>query len=209
MHCGDRTIQLQSSGRAHPVSYKRSYSLTATALLLAVLRCFAQDPPAQPPAAQNQPQQMPPAEQPTVVVPPGTRIPLALQRPISTRTTRPGDMAYLLTTAPVVAGDKMVIPPDTFVQGQIARVTIRGVDRDGELQIRSAHMVFSNGYTVGIPYDIVVPLDRQWIFPEAPSSGKAFGLTAAFAAPAVGALIGGLASRHSPPPLSHPSPGRL
>jgi hypothetical protein len=53
-----------------------------------------------------------------------------------------------------------------------------------------------------------VPLDRQWIFPEAPTSGRALGLTAALAAPAVGALIGGLTSMHNPPPLTPPVPGQ-
>lgn len=210
MKCGEGTIALQSPMRVHSVSAsKRYYSLAAAALLFAALRGVGQEtPPAPEPVPQNQPQQAAPLGKPMVVLPAGTRIPLALQRAISTRTSKPGDMAYLLTTAPVTAGDMMVIPPDTFVQGQIARITIQGVDRDGELRIRSAHMVFANGYTVGIPYDIVVPLSRQWIFPEAPTSGKALGLTAAFAAPMAGALIGGLASRHNPPPLTPPVPGQ-
>jgi hypothetical protein len=184
---------------------KSRYSLAAAALLFVALAGVAQEAtPAEPPAAQNQPQQ--PA--PTIALPPGTRIPLVLQRPISTKTSRPGDMVYLRTSAPVIVGDRTVIPPDTFVQGQIARITIPGVDRDGQLQVRSASIVFANGYAVSIPYDFVVPLDRQWIFPEAPGSGKALALTAALAAPVVGAVIGGVSSQHSPPPLTPPVPGQ-
>lgn len=210
MNCGERSIQPQPSARVPRVSHNRCcYSLTATAVLFAGLRCFAQEaPPAPHPATQDPSQQTAPAEKIVVVVPAGTRIPLVLQRPISTKTTRPGDMAYLLTTAPVIAGDKMVIPPETFVQGEIARITIPGIDSDGALQIHSAHMVFANGYTVAIPYDFVVLLPRQWISPEAPGPGKALGLTAALAAPAVGALIGGLTSMHKPPPLTPPVIGQ-
>jgi hypothetical protein len=173
-------------------------------LLLAALRSFAQDPV----PTQNPLDQAKPAGPPTVVLPAGTRIPLALQRAISTKTSKPGDMAYLLTTAPVIVGDRAVIPPDTFVQGQIAQITVPGIDRDCVLQIHSAHLVFSNGYTVGVPYDIVVRLDRQWIYAEPPGPGRALGLTAALSAPVAGALIGGLTSMHSPPPLTPPVPGQ-
>jgi hypothetical protein len=213
MHTGIRIIQLLLSMLVNPLARgKRNYSLAAIALLLAALGCVAQEPasPASSPqpTAQDRPQQTVPPAAPTIVVPAGSRIPLVLQRSISSKTTRPGDMAYLLTTAPVTAGDRMVIPPGTFVQGTIARITIPGIDRDGELEIHSANMVFPNGYTVSMPYDLGLPLDRRWIYPEAPSGGKAAAFAAAFAAPVVGALIGGLASRHSPPPLTLPVPGQ-
>jgi hypothetical protein len=120
-------------------------------------------------------------------------------------------MAYLITTAPVTSGDIVLIPPDTFVQGEISRITISGVGSDGQLQLRSPMIVFANGYTVSIPYSLVVPLSRQWIYPEAPSSGRALGWTAVLAAPTVGALIGGLTSFHGPGPLPQltlPAPGQ-
>ena len=127
-----RTIQLLSSTRVLRVNHRhRRHSLAAMVLLLAALRSFAQDPV----PTQNPLDQAKPAGPPTVVLPAGTRIPLALQRAISTKTSKPGDMAYLLTTAPVIVGDSAVIPPDTFVQGQIARITVPGIDRDGVLQI--------------------------------------------------------------------------
>jgi hypothetical protein len=69
-------------------------------------------------------------------------------------------------------------------------------------------LTFANGYTVGVPYEIVLRLDRQWIYPEPPSSGKRAALIAALAAPTAGALIGGLSSMHSPPPLTPPVPGQ-
>ncbi len=208
MNYTEDTTQLQQSIAVRFASpSKCGYSLTAAAVLFVALAGFAQETtPAEPPAMQNQPQQ--PAPTAMIVLPAGTQIPLALQRAISTKTSRPGDMVYLLTTAPVVLGDRVVIPPDTFVQGQIAKITIEGVNRDGELRIRSPRIVFASGYAVAIPYDLVVPLDRQWIYPEAPGAGKALGLTAAFAAPVAGALIGGLASQHNPPPLTPPVIGQ-
>src|SRR5215469_18083 len=183
MHLGERTIQLQSSFGIQPVNRKQyRYFAAALAWLLAVSPGFAQDAA----SPQNQPQPSQPG--PTPVLPAGTRIPLALQRGMSTRTSRPGDMAYLLTTAPVVVGDRAVVPPNTFVQGTIAELSVPGFERDGMLRLHSVHVVFANGYTVGVPDDVVLPLDRQWIYPEPPSAGKRAGLIAAFAAPAAGAL---------------------
>lgn len=203
MNPGERTIQLQSSFGIQHVNRKQyRYFTAALAWLLAISPGFAQDAA----SAQNQPQPSQPG--PTLVLPAGTRIPLALQQGISTRTSRPGDMAYLLTTAPVIAGDRAVIPPDTFVQGTIAELSVPGIERDGMLRIHSVHLVFANGYTASVPYDVVLRLDRRWIYPEPPSAGRRAGLTAAFAAPAAGALIGGLASMHSPPPLTLPAPGQ-
>jgi hypothetical protein len=117
-------------------------------------------------------------------------------------------MAYLLTTAPVIVDDRAVIPPNTFVQGTIAELSVPGFERDGLLHMHSVHLVFANGYTVAVPYDVVLRLDRQWIYAEPPSAGKRAGLIAAFAAPTAGALIGGLSSMHSPPPLTPPVPGQ-
>jgi hypothetical protein len=206
MNYGEDATQRQASIPVCPVGF-RSYSLVAAALLFLALSGVAQEAaPGQPFVPQNQPQQ--PASGITITLPAGTRIPLALQRGLSTKTNLPGGMAYLVTTAPVTSGDMVLIPPDTFVQGQIARITIPGGDRDGELQLRAAQIVFANGYTVSIPRDLVVPLDRQWIYPEAPGPGRALGMTAALAAPAIGMLVGGLTSFHSPPPLTLPVIGQ-
>lgn len=203
MNASERAIQFQSSSGIQPIKRKQyKYLAAALGWLLAVLPGLAQDAAPAP----NQPQ--PSQPQPTLVLPAGTRIPLALQRGMSTRTSRPGDIAYLLTTAPVIVGDRAVIPPDTFVQGTIAELSVPGIERDGMLRIHSVHLVFANGYTVGVPYDVALRLDRQWIYPEPPSAGTRAGLIAAFAAPAAGALIGGLASMHSPPPLTLPAPGQ-
>ena len=203
MNLRERTIQLQSLFGTQPINVKQyRYFAAALAWLLAVSPGFAQDAA----SGQNQPQ--PSKPEPTLVLPAGTRIPLALQRGMSTRTSRPGDMTYLLTTAPVIVGDRAVIPPNTFVQGTIAEISVPGIERDGLLRIHSVHLTFANGYTVGVPYEVVLRLDRQWIYPEPPSAGKRAALIAALAAPTAGALIGGLSSMHSPPPLTPPVPGQ-
>ncbi len=203
MNCGQQAIRHQLS-----IDKLRNCSLAAT-LLLVAWPCLAQEAaPAQRPSTQNPTQPSGPTGKQMAVLPAGTKLPLALQRPISTETARPGDMAYLLTTSPVTVGDQMVVPPETFVQGQIVKITIPGIDRDGELHLQSANLVFANGYTVAIPYDFVVRLDRRWIVPEPPGPGRMLALGAAVAAPVAGALIGGLTSRHSPPPLTPPVPGQ-
>jgi hypothetical protein len=202
MNPGERTIKLQSSFGTQPVNRKQYRYFAAALAWLAVSPGFAQDAA----SAKNQPQ--PSQPEPTLVLPAGTRIPLALQRGMSTRTSRPGDMTYFLTTAPVIVGDRAVIPPNTFVQGTIAEISVPGIERDGLLRIHSVHLTFANGYTVGVPYEVVLRLDRQWIYPEPPSAGKRAALIAALAAPTAGALIGGLSSMHSPPPLTPPVPGQ-
>jgi len=87
-----------------------------------------------------------------VTVPAGTKVMLALIHPISTKSARPGDGVYLRTTFPVVMNDVIVIPPGTYVQGEITEVErhIRVKGR-AELRFRFTTFIFPNGYTVSMP----------------------------------------------------------
>src|SRR2546421_13101229 len=62
------------------------------------------------------------SEADAVTVPSGTKVMLALIHPISTKSARPGDGVYLRSTFPVVMNDEIVIPPGTYVQGEITEV---------------------------------------------------------------------------------------
>jgi len=77
---------------------------------------------------------------------------LALIHPISTKSARPGDGVYLRTTFPVVMNDVIVIPPGTYVQGEITEVErhIRVKGR-AQLRFRFTTFIFPNGYTVSMP----------------------------------------------------------
>ena len=57
----------------------------------------------------------------TITVPAGARIALVLMHPIQSRYVHRGDNVYAQTTSPVVAGNEVVIPPGTFVQGKVDR----------------------------------------------------------------------------------------
>src|SRR5690242_9288465 len=115
-------------------------------------RTQASQPQAQPPILEPQPQ-MPqgyPAQpgQPTFMLPPGTKLPLGLLRPLKLKS---GQDIYLQITFPVTVGNQMVIPPGTYIQGVVAKIIRKDRRRYRlEFEVRSANMIFLNGYTVPI-----------------------------------------------------------
>src|SRR6266542_1459673 len=58
----------------------------------------------------------------TLVVPAGTKIPVALKHAISTKSARPGDTVYAQTTFPVAVENRLLIPAGTYVQGVITSI---------------------------------------------------------------------------------------
>lgn len=91
--------------------------------------------------------QTPPAN-PFFILPPGTKLPLGLLRPLKLKSGRD---IYLQITFPVTVGNQMVIPPGTYIQGVVDRI-IRKDRRHYrlEFEVRSANMIFWSGYTVPI-----------------------------------------------------------
>ena len=84
-----------------------------------------------------------------ITVPSGTKIPLVLKQGITTKNARVGDPVYAQTSFPITMNDHIVIPPGTFVQGEIRRVQRPGrVKGRAELQMSFTSMIFPNGYTV-------------------------------------------------------------
>jgi hypothetical protein len=61
-----------------------------------------------------------------VTVPASTRLALVLTNPVSTNAMHRGDVVYAQTTAPVIVGDRTVIPAGIFVQGKIEKLTRNG-----------------------------------------------------------------------------------
>jgi type IV secretion system protein VirB10 len=87
-----------------------------------------------------------------VIVPAGTKIPLALKHAISTKSARPGDPVYLQTTFPVAQNNRILIPAGTYVQGVIDSVKRPGhISGRAELLMHFTTLIFPNGYTVSIP----------------------------------------------------------
>ncbi len=87
-----------------------------------------------------------------ITVPAGTKIPLTLKQGITTKNAHPGDGVYAQTAFPITMNDQIVIPPGTFVQGEIRRVQRPGkVKGRAELQMSFTSMIFPNGYTLMLP----------------------------------------------------------
>ena len=161
--------------------------LLTIALLLAGLGCAAQEPqvhivPAAPKSAQitlaylqDQGQQPSTAAKTMLMIPAGTRLSVAPVRWISLKHTRPGDNVNLQITFPVTNGNQMVIPPGTYVQGIVDRITRR--DKHKYLlnvQMRSADIIFATGYTVPIPGSVYVePVIAQLMAPDSPNRQSA------------------------------------
>ena len=52
----------------------------------------------------------------TMVIPAGTKVPLALKQAISTKSAKEGDPVYAETTFPFVVDNRIIIPAGTYVQ---------------------------------------------------------------------------------------------
>ncbi len=87
-----------------------------------------------------------------LVVPAGTRIPLALKQGISSRNARVGDPVYAQTTFPIIQNNTIVIPAGTFVQGTVRSIVRPGrVKGRAQMQLSFSSLIFPNGYTVVLP----------------------------------------------------------
>ncbi len=91
------------------------------------------------------------------VVPAGTRVPIQLRQPISTKGAQPGDPIYAQTAFPIVVNGALVIPAGTWVQGTVDAVKRAGrIKGTAELQFHLTTFIYANGYTV----DIAAAIDR-------------------------------------------------
>jgi hypothetical protein len=99
----------------------------------------------------NTPPRQPESSDQLLTVPAGTRIPLQLRQPISTKGARPGDPIYAQTTFPVVVQGTMVIPAGTWVQGVVDAVKRAGrIEGAAELQFHLTNLIYANGYALNI-----------------------------------------------------------
>jgi len=97
----------------------------------------------------------PPSREPILTIPSGTRIPLSLQQPVSTKGARTGDPIYAQTTFPIVIEGNIVIPAGTWVQGEVDTVKRAGrLKGTAELQFHLTKMIYPNGYMLDIAASI-------------------------------------------------------
>ncbi|PYX31985.1 MAG: hypothetical protein DMG80_09315 [Acidobacteria bacterium] len=142
-----------------------------------------------------------PVSSTTLVIPSGTKVPLALKQAISTRNAKEGDPVYCETTFPFVVEDRIVIPAGTYVQGKISRVQRPGrIKGRAELLMHFTSMIYPSGYTVMLPgsLDNVPGAEKTSIkgsegtIRQDSDKGKDIGTVASTAS--TGAVIGGLSA---------------
>jgi len=86
---------------------------------------------------------------PSVVVPKGTAIEVALINSISTKTAKIGDSIYARTVFPVTVGNDIVIPENSHIKGKITEVTRPGrVKGRAELTLSFQSLILPSGISV-------------------------------------------------------------
>jgi hypothetical protein len=115
------------------------------------------------------------------MLPPGTKLPLGLLRPLRVKTGRD---VYLQITFPVTVGSEMVIPPGTYIQGVLDKIVRRDRRRSIlEFSIRSANLIFLNGYTVPISGTVTVGTTNAALGAPQPGKGQSVPAMAAVGGP--------------------------
>ena len=85
-------------------------------------------------------------------VPAGTKVLLTLRSAINTRSAKAGDGVYLVSSFPVVVGNRVMIPSGVYVQGVVDRVERAGhVKGKAQLDMHFTSIIFPNGTVVEIP----------------------------------------------------------
>ncbi|HKM79779.1 MAG TPA: hypothetical protein VJY15_02285 [Candidatus Acidoferrum sp.] len=94
------------------------------------------------------------AEKPSITLPAGTKVMLAMTTPVWSKTVKSGDSLYCTTNFPVTIDNQMAIPPGTYAQGTIDSVTKpTRKTNNADFQVHFTKLIFANGYTVELPAD--------------------------------------------------------
>ncbi len=124
------------------------------AFLLASLTCAAQEQASLPakPDLKDRPVETTAAQKPLLVIPAGTKVVLALTRPVWSSMVKPGDAIYAKTTFPVATGGTVAIPPGTYAEGRINALTRpKWTSAHAEFLIQFTKLIFINGYVIEFP----------------------------------------------------------
>jgi len=147
----------------------------------------------------------------TYLVPAGTKVLLQLRSALNTKSARPGDGVYLLSTFPVVVGNRVLIPSGIYVQGVVDRVERAGhVKGRAQLDMHFTSMIFPNGSVVEIPGLVnslpgaskqSVKDDGEGTIEQSPDKGRNASKTAGIAIP-TGGTVGSISGIDSGHPLA-------
>ncbi len=86
---------------------------------------------------------------PTIVIPAGNKVVVALTRPVWAKTAKAGDPLYLQTIFPVTADNHVGIPSGTYVEGMIDSIVVpTRKTSHAEIGVHFTKIIFANGYTI-------------------------------------------------------------
>lgn len=119
-------------------------------------------------------------------IPADTRIELVLTQAVDSGEMRHGDQIHAQITNPVIAGGRGAIPPGSFIQGNIKKLS--ATHHRAEILLESASVIFPDGGVLAIPGPLTVGSDEYTAWSN-PSEGKR---TAAFLMPLIGGGLGTL-----------------
>ena len=124
----------------------------------------------------------------TVTIPAGVRFALVLTNTVSSKTTHRGDDINAQTTAPVMAGDQVVIPAGTFIQGRIDKLT--RVGGHAEIEMKSASVILPGGYVANIVGPLNVESGEETAWRDPSDKARVGAILAPMVGGGLGALIG-------------------
>ncbi len=79
-------------------------------------------------------------------IPAGTHVLLRMVNSVSTRTAQPGDYVYMRTASPIAAGGRIIVPPNSYVQGVVTHAKRAGkVKGRAQLAIRLETLTLPRG----------------------------------------------------------------
>ena len=179
----------------------RKFVTGVAVLLLTIffsIAFFAQDQPQKDQSQQEEPKQnevqqpsepqapapQEPARPATVVIPAGTRFPMALTSSVSSGMLHRGDNIHAQVTNPITAGDQVAIPAGTYVQGILDKMKRSGTR--AEITLQSASVIFPDGFVGHIAGPIQIESDEGTAWNN-PGGGTKAGV---MLAPALGLGIG-------------------
>lgn len=155
------------------------------AMLLMGFACFAQD---QPQSSDEKEPQIAEIQKTTVTIPAGTRFALVLTHPIQSRYIHRGDDIYAQVTSPVDSGDRVVVPPGTFVQGTVEKLEQKG--GRAFLHLQSMAITFPDGYVAPVRGPVTLNSNEGYAIKDPGGRRVASSLLLPAAGAGLGALIG-------------------
>lgn len=162
----------QTAVRKHNCLILIFTAVTFTILLPAVVR--AQQGSSSPQSSVPSTAQSPAPAPAAISIPADTRIELVLTQAVDSREMHHGDQIHAQITNPVIAQNRGVIPPGSFLQGEIKKLAAS--HNRAEILLESASIIFPDGGVLAIPGPLTIESGEYtaWRNPSEAKRGVAF-----------------------------------